>query len=220
MANPPEDRGGVSQPYVNPDYPPPGAPVDYQPLAPQRSPQLLIGSPQPGPFAPIAPVQTARSKPHSTTGPGAFEEIVPGQASRPGLVQQAGRGAPYLSEHDERMGRVGPHDSGWDEEIPGGPTLARRQAQWFAGDPIGAPLHLTITTTASGITVPDFAMAAYVSVVQGDVRMRFDGGIAAAALGLYVANGSVLKLTGRPTLHQLSVILATGAPVLDVVFFQ
>ena len=220
MANPPEDRGATHQPFVAIPPGPPGSPVNYQPVSPQRPVPNQQRQAQPAAFVqPPAPQNVpGQSQPYA---PGGAPSTLPGQPQPAGGQQLPySPQHQYLSEHDERKLRVGPYDPGFDEEISYSPSLARRMAQWYASDPLSGTQHIVNPVTSTGLAVPDFAMAALLSVTGGDIRIRVDGFAATSGLGLYVAQGAIVKLTGRPSMHQFQMINVANVATVDIIYFQ
>lgn len=111
-----------------------------------------------------------------------------------------------------------PFEQGGARFPAGSPQLETRMLQAFQGDPVGVAQQLTIDTV-KGLTVPDAANSATVTVEAQPCRLRVDGVAATAGVGLLLPVGTVLVLTGRATLQSASFIGTVAGSIIDVAYF-
>lgn len=110
-------------------------------------------------------------------------------------------------------------DPGFGNVVEYGPTLWRRFYQSLLGDPVGPNQHITGGVVAVGLTAPDFAQSATVTVTGDTCKASFDGEPATATDGLVIAVGTVFNVTGRASLKGASFFPNSAATVIDVVYW-
>jgi hypothetical protein len=99
-------------------------------------------------------------------------------------------------------------------------SLLVRLTRWLGGDPAGY-ISVTGITTGAAVGLPDLpgVQSAVLYVGGGGVNLRMDGGIPVSGVDLAVVAGSLIVLTGVPTIKGLLAVAASGTASLTGCYF-
>jgi hypothetical protein len=121
-----------------------------------------------------------------------------------------------------------PADFGWPGDAPPdlgtllpwyGPGILQRMLGFFQGDPI-SDQTLAVPAAATALNVPALANSAMLTVEAASVRMRLGNLDATAALGHLLGSGTIINLTGNPTLRAVSLFQAAVGAIVTVTYFS
>lgn len=137
---------------------------------------------------------------------------------------------PGASDMDDALGNLfsyllgGPYftargEAGSPGYAAGAPGLLRRLLENYPGEPVGPSQQLAALNAVTRLTVPDGALSCLLTVEVTSVRMTVDGTVPTAGLGLLLTSGTVLALTGRPTMQGAQFLQTGAGAVVDVAYF-
>lgn len=104
-------------------------------------------------------------------------------------------------------------------QLPGAPGLLARLSQTFQGDPCGPSEQLAVGAGIGRLNPPDQANSATCSIAVQPVRLQTDGSTVTTALGLLLPVGTVIRLTGHPSMRGAQFLGTVAGAVVDVLYF-
>lgn len=101
----------------------------------------------------------------------------------------------------------------------GAAGLLSRMLQAFPGDPIDSEQIALSSAAVSHLNPPDSAMSAVISVNATSCRVRFSGKQPTATVGVLIGVGTIIAVTGVPSLKGALFIGTAAGSILDVDYF-
>lgn len=124
--------------------------------------------------------------------------------------------APWLFGADASGAGV---DHGAAKPLRGVVGLLARLTGAFTGDPAGPSQTLNVGGGPAGLTVPDQANAAIVTIEAVSVRLQTDGTEATTTAGLLLPVGTILTLTGRATLKAARFVGTAAGAIVQAAYY-